>query len=105
MALTIGSTKLRGNGQPFQLWEVAVVLDGTLTSASSIAHTIPNATFPPDWIIRLDGGTASSSAAVIQNVSAGVQGASTVTHFGLVLAGAAAASQTILLGFGYFNQF
>lgn len=106
MALTVPNTpKLRGNGQPFQLWEVQVMLDGSVTSGAAIAHGIPGnaSAFKPDYICRIDGGTASTSAAVIQNCSA--VAASAGTHFTLVLAGAGDASATINLGFFYFNQF
>lgn len=104
MALTIGSAKLRGNGQPFQLWEVQVVLDGTATSASALAHGIPSPTSAPDAIIRLDGGTASASSMAVNAVSA--LAASALTHFTVVLQGAGGASgNTFNLGFLYFSQF
>ncbi len=102
MALTVGIAKQLAPGTPTRRYLVPIVLDGTNTSITGLAHGIVGAPGAPDRLAPALGGTTATGI----NVTRAIPNASNpATQVDVVVSAAGVNTQTVLLELEWLSAF
>lgn len=102
MALTAGKAVPLNPGTPTRRFLFPVVLDGTLTSVTGLAHGIAGAPGAPDRLAPALGGTAAAAITVTRAVPTS---ANPATQLDITVSAAGTATQTVLLELEWLTAF